>query len=125
MARSERIYIRLSEEEKTKLQELADNDHRTISDYVRLMILERLKEEMKMKTNLKLNWVEHDHDLKALAILDAETNEIICKVCPNTIEEMEEMKEEIEEYGIDTVRDWEDGNGNNIDALIDEYFENN
>ena len=50
MARTERIYIRLTEEEKKKLQALADNDHRTISDYVRLMILENLKEEKEMKT---------------------------------------------------------------------------
>ena len=49
MARTERIYIRLSEEEKAKLQALADKDHRTISDYVRLMILENLKEEKEMK----------------------------------------------------------------------------
>ena len=44
MARNERIYIRVTEEEKAKLQALADKEHRTISDYVRLMILENLKE---------------------------------------------------------------------------------
>lgn len=120
MARNERIYIRLTEEEKQRLQKLADKDHRSISDYIRVKIL---KEEMKMKTNLELNWTENDHDLKALQISDIETDEVICKVYPNTVEEMEEMKADIEKYGIDIVRDWEDGNGNNVDALIDKYEE--
>ncbi|WP_409229457.1 plasmid mobilization protein [Gudongella sp. SC589] len=46
MARSERIYIRVTEEEKEKLQKLADKDHRSISDYIRVQIL---KEEQQME----------------------------------------------------------------------------
>lgn len=92
-----------------------------LNEVIEKALEEYLKEEMKME--ITLNWVTHDHDLKALEVIDMDTGETICKVYPNTIEEMEEMKAEIMLYGVDTVRDWEDGNGNQVETLISEYEE--
>lgn len=46
MARSERIYIRVTPEEKVKLQKLADKNNRSLSDYIRVSILKNTKEVM-------------------------------------------------------------------------------
>lgn len=53
MARDERVYIRVSTEEKDKLQKLADKDNRSLSDYIRVSILENIEEEEKMETRIK------------------------------------------------------------------------
>lgn len=43
MARSERIYIRVTPEEKANFQKLANKDNRSLSDYIRLSILKNIK----------------------------------------------------------------------------------
>lgn len=53
MARSERVYIRVTPEEKAKLQKLADKDNRSLSDYIRVSILKNIKEEVEMETRIK------------------------------------------------------------------------
>lgn len=40
--KDERLYIRLTKEEKDKLIEIADKENRTLSNLVHLMILEKL-----------------------------------------------------------------------------------
>lgn len=47
--KTERIYIRVTAEEKKLLQELADKDHRSISDYIRVKILKEGKKMEKVK----------------------------------------------------------------------------
>ena len=55
MARDERVYIRVSTEEKAQIKKLADKDHRSLSDFVRLTVLDKIKEEVKMKKELRIN----------------------------------------------------------------------
>ena len=43
MAKTERLYIRISPELKTKLQEQAEKEHRTLSNYVESILIEYFK----------------------------------------------------------------------------------
>lgn len=50
--KTDSIFIRLTPELKQRLQELADKDKRTLSDYVRLILTDYIKR----KENEKKDW---------------------------------------------------------------------
>jgi predicted HicB family RNase H-like nuclease len=47
MTKSDRIYIRVDPELKAKLQELADRDHRTLSNYIELVLKREIEKQTK------------------------------------------------------------------------------
>lgn len=46
-AKSKRLSFRVTEDEAEKIKELADKENRTVSDYIRLALLEVIKKEFK------------------------------------------------------------------------------
>lgn len=47
MAKTERLFIRIDEELKKKLQEQAEKEHRTLSNYVESILIKEIKKEGK------------------------------------------------------------------------------
>lgn len=47
MAKTERLYIRISPELKEKLQELAEKEHRTLSNYIESILIKEIEKENK------------------------------------------------------------------------------
>lgn len=45
MAKTERLYIRISPELKTKLQEQAEKKHRTLSNYVESILIKEIEKD--------------------------------------------------------------------------------
>lgn len=45
MAKTERLYIRISPELKEKLQELAEKEHRTLSNYIESVLIKEVEKE--------------------------------------------------------------------------------
>lgn len=45
MAKTERIYIRIEPELKKRLQELADAEHRNLSNYIESILIKELKKQ--------------------------------------------------------------------------------
>lgn len=45
MAKIERLYIRISPELKTKLQEQAEKEHRTLSNYVESILIKGIEKD--------------------------------------------------------------------------------
>lgn len=53
--KDQRITIRVSQEERERIERAADSDHRSISDWIRLTVLENLKEEKGGEDKCKLS----------------------------------------------------------------------
>lgn len=47
MAKTERLYIRIDEDLKKKLQELAEKEHRTLSNYVESILIREIEKDKK------------------------------------------------------------------------------
>lgn len=45
MAKTERLFIRISPELKVKLQEQAEKEHRTLSNYVESVLIKEIKKD--------------------------------------------------------------------------------
>ncbi|MFA5528307.1 MAG: toxin-antitoxin system HicB family antitoxin [Peptostreptococcales bacterium] len=45
MAKTERLFIRITPELKTKLQEQAEKEHRSLSNYIEKILIKELKEQ--------------------------------------------------------------------------------
>ena len=73
--KDQRITIRVSEEERERIERAAANDHRTVSDWIRLTVMKTLKEEKKMLTEKRLIEIMEEEVEKVISLYEGNKEE--------------------------------------------------